>query len=187
MRLLPNMTVLVSAGGATTEQLFRRSIDLPGPVYLRLGRGPTPQLPQDAPPIRIGEAQVLRHGDDVTLVACGPYPVNAALLAADELADVGIEANVLHMHTIKPLDVATLIEHSRHVRMVLSIEEHWVTGGLGSAVAEALAARLPVPVRRIGVSDEFVSMAGDQEYLLKRTGIEPSAIVAEVLSELDPD
>jgi transketolase len=187
MRVLPNMTVLVSAGGDSTEQLFRQSMDLPGPVYLRLGRGPTPQLPPDAPPIRIGEAQVLRHGDDVTLVACGPYPVNAALLAADELAELGIEANVLHMHTIKPLDVDTLVEYSRHVRMVVSVEEHWATGGLGSAVAETLAGRLPVPIRRIGVSDEFVAKAGDHAYLLKQTGIEPSAVVTEVLSELDPD
>jgi transketolase len=187
MRVLPNMTVLVSAGGDSTEQLFRQSMDLPGPVYLRLGRGPTPQLPPDAPPIRIGEAQVLRHGDDITLVACGPYPVNAALLAADELAELGIEANVLHMHTIKPLDVDTLVEYSRHVRMVVSVEEHWETGGLGSAVAETLASRLPVPIRRIGVSDEFVAQAGDHAYLLKQTGIESSAVVAEVLSELDPD
>ena len=187
MRLLPNMTVLVSAGGDSTDRLFRQSMDLPGPVYLRLGRGPAPQLPPDAPPVRIGEAQVLRHGDDVTLVACGPYPVHAALLAADELADLGLEANVLHMHTIKPFDVATLVEYARDVRMVVTVEEHWATGALGAAAAEALAARLPVPVRVIGIPDEFVSMAGDHEYLLKREGIKPSTIVATVLGELDSD
>lgn len=184
MRILPNMTVLVSTGGATTEQLFRQSMELPGPAYLRLGRGTTPQLPLDAPPVRIGYAQVLRHGDDVTLVACGPYPVNAALLAADWLAGLGIEANVLNMHTIKPFDVATLVEYARHMRMVVTVEEHWEIGGLGAAVAETLASRLPVPVRRIGVSDEFISVAGDHQYLLKRVGITPDAVVAEVCGAL---
>jgi transketolase len=184
MRVLPNMTVLVSTGGSTTEQLFAQSMKLPGPAYLRLGRGPTPQLPTDAPPVRIGEAQVLRHGDDVTLVACGPYPVNAALLAADRLAELGIEASVLNMHTIKPFDVATLVEYARHVRMVVSVEEHWEIGGLGAAVAEALAGRLPVPIRRIGVSDEFIAMAGDHRQLLKRAGITPDAVVEEVCDAL---
>ncbi|QXJ22404.1 transketolase [Actinomadura graeca] len=180
MRTLPNMTVLVSAGGASTEALFRQCVDLPGPVYLRLGRGPTPQLPEDAPPVRIGEAQVLRHGDDVTLVACGPYPVEAALLAAERLADLGVEAAVLNMHTVKPLDVTTLLEFARRSRLVVTVEEHWETGGLGAAVGEALAPRLPVQVRRVAVSDEFVSMAGDHPYLLERTGIRPDAVVDEV-------
>lgn len=187
MRILPNMTVLVSAGGASTEQLFRQSMDLPGPVYLRLGRGRTPQLPQDAPPVRIGDAQVLRHGDDVTLVACGPYPVNAALLAGDWLAELGIEASVLNMHTIKPFDVPTMVECARHARMVVSIEEHWEVGGLGAAVAETLAGRLPVPIRRIGVSDEFISVAGDHPYLLKRAGITPAAVVTGVCDALGID
>ncbi|WP_067460593.1 transketolase family protein [Actinomadura macra] len=180
MRTLPNMTVLVPAGGATTETLFRQCVDLPGPVYLRLGRGATPQLPEDAPPVRIGEAQVLRHGDDVTLAACGPYPVDAALLAAERLADLGLDAAVLNLHTVKPLDVATLLEFARRSRLVVTVEEHWETGGLGAAVSEALAPRLPVQVRRVAVSDEFVSMAGDHPYLLDRTGIRPDAVVDEV-------
>jgi transketolase len=184
MRLLPNMTVLVSTGGESTARLFRQSVDLPGPVYLRLGRGPTPQLPEDAPPVRLGEAQVLRHGDDVTLVACGPYPVHAALLAAERLSEHGVEASVLNMHTIKPLDVATLVEHARNTRLVIAVEEHWEHGGLGAAVSEALAGRLPVLVRRVGVSDEFVSMAGDHPYLLERSGITPDAVVDEVREAL---
>jgi transketolase len=184
MRTMPNMTVLVSTGGVSTEQLFRQSMELPGPVYLRLGRGPTPQLPPDAPAVRIGEAQVLRQGDDVTLVACGPFPVNAALLAADQLSHEGIEASVLNLHTIKPLDVATLAEYARHARLVVCVEEHWEIGGLGGAVAEALASRLPVLVRRVAVPHEFVSMAGDQPYLLDRMGINPGKVVAEVRDAL---
>ncbi len=180
MRVLPNMTVLVSTGGDNTEQLFRQCMDLPGPVYLRLGRGPTPQLPEDAPPARIGEAQVLRRGDDVTLVACGPYPVNAALLAADRLSEFGVEANVLNMHTIKPFDVATLVEYARNVPLVVTVEEHWEIGGLGAAVSESLCGRLPVTLRRVGIADQFMSMAGDHSYLLERAGITPDAVVAEV-------
>jgi transketolase len=184
MRVLPNMTVLVSTGGESTAELFRQSVDLPGPVYFRLGRGATPQLPEDAPPVRIGEAQVLRHGEDVTLVACGPYPVHAALMAAERLAERDLSASVLNMHTIKPLDVATLVEHARESRLVISVEEHWEHGGLGAAVSEALAGRLPVLVRRVGVSDEFVSMAGDHPYLLERSGITPDAVVDAVLEAL---
>jgi transketolase len=191
MRVLPNMTVLVSTGGDNTEQLFRQAMESPGPVYLRLGRGPTPQLPENAPPIRIGEAQVLRHGDDVTLVACGPYPVNAALLAAERLAELGIGANVLNMHTIKPFDVATMVEYARNVPLVVTVEEHWESGGLGAAVSEALAGRLPVVIRRVGISDEFMSMAGDHPYLLERAGITPDAVVDEVRDvlgeEFDPE
>jgi transketolase len=187
MRVLPNMTVLVSTGGTNTEQLFRQCMDLPGPVYLRLGRGPTPQLPEEAPPARIGEAQVLRHGDAVTLVACGPYPVHAALLAAERLSQAGIEANVLNMHTIKPFDVATLVEYARHVRLVVTVEEHWEIGGLGAAVSETLSSRLPVTIRRVGVEDTFMSMAGDHAYLLERAGVTPDAVVAEVTDVLSEE
>ena len=187
MRVLPNMTVLVSTGGDNTEQLFRQCMDLPGPVYLRLGRGPTPQLPDDAPPAKIGEAQVLRHGDSVTLVACGPYPVNAALVAAERLSELGVEANVLNMHTIKPFDVATMVEFARSVPLVVTVEEHWESGGLGAAVSEALAGRLPVVIRRVGISDQFVSMAGDHPYLLERAGITADAVVDEVRDVLSEE
>jgi transketolase len=184
MRVLPNMTVVVSPGGRATEELFRQAMALPGPLYFRLGRGGTPELPTGCPAVRIGQAQVLRHGEEVTLVACGPFPVHAALLAADQLAAQDIDATVLHMHTIKPLDVATLVDHARRSRLVVTVEEHWKNGGLGTAVAEALSERLPIPVRRVAVDDHFVSTAGDHSSLLDRTGITPDSVVATVCDAL---
>jgi transketolase len=180
MRLLPNMTVLVPADAAATVSLFEQCRDLPGPVYLRLGRTATPDLPVDAPPVRIGQAQWLRHGDDVLLVCCGPYPVLLALQAAQSLATGGIEAAVLNMHTVKPLDEHALTAVQAPV---VTVEEHWRSGGLGSAVTEALA-ETGRRVLRIGVPDRFVSMAGDQQFLLERSGITAESIERAALRAL---
>ncbi|MFF5639763.1 transketolase family protein [Streptomyces sp. NPDC012825] len=181
MRLLPNMTVLVPADAAATEELVRASVDLPGPVYLRLGRGGTPDLGPDLPPLRIGEAQRLRDGDDVTLIATGPYPVLLALEAAAELAAHGIEAGVLNMHTVKPLDTEAVHAAARATRHIVTVEEHWAAGGLGSAVAETVAERGPgCRVSRVAVPDAFAAGHGGQTHLLERNGITREAIVDRV-------
>ena len=180
MRVLPNMTVLVPADAAATVALFEQCRDLPGPVYLRLDRTPTPDLLVDAPPIRIGQAQPLRQGDDVLLVCCGPYPVQLALQAAESLAARGVGAAVLNMHTVKPLDELALTALGAPV---VTVEEHWRSGGLGSAVAEALA-ESGRRVLRIGVPDQFVSMAGDQRFLLENSGITAEAIELAALRAL---
>ncbi|HEX8094837.1 transketolase family protein, partial [Jatrophihabitans sp.] len=181
MRLLPNMTVLAPADAAGTVSLFEQCRDLPGPVYLRLDRKPTPGLPVDAPPIRIGQAQPLRQGDDVLLVCCGPYPVLMALEAAESLAARGVQAAVLNMHTVKPLDELALA--GSHAPVV-TVEEHWRSGGLGSAVAEVLA-ETGRRVLRVGVPDRFVSMAGDQQFLLERSGVSAESIEAAALRALE--
>ncbi len=180
MRLFPNMTVLVPADAAATVTLFEQCRELPGPVYLRLDRTPTPTLPLGLPPIRIGQAQQLRHGTDLLLVCCGPYPVVLALRAAESLAARGVQAAVLNMHTVKPLDELALAGLEVPV---VTIEEHWRSGGLGSAVAEALAETCR-PVVRIGVADQFVSMAGDQKFLLERSGITIESIEQAALRVL---
>ncbi len=172
MRLLPNMTVLVPADAPAAGELFRQSLALPGPAYLRLGRSATPELPDSAPPIILGRAQRLRSGTDVLLVACGGYPVQFALQAADALDTAGVSAAVLNMHTIKPLDTAALTELPVPV---VTVEEHWQAGGLGGAVLEALA-ESGRPVARVGVADRFVSMAGGQPFLLERAGITADAV-----------
>lgn len=181
MRLLPNMTVLVPADAAATVTLFEQSRELPGPVYLRLDRTPTPVLQLDAPALRIGQAQLLRQGEDVLLVCCGPYPVVLALQAAESLASRGVQATVLNMHTVKPLDELALAGIEAPV---VTIEEHWRSGGLGSAVAEVLA-ETGRRVLRIGVPDHFVSMAGDQKFLLERSGISAESIERAALRVLD--
>jgi transketolase len=177
-RVLPNMTVLVPADAASAGQMFRQCLDLPGPVYLRLGRNATPDLPDGAPPVRLGEAQTLRTGTDVTLAACGPYPVHAALDAATELAEAGIDATVLNLHTVKPLDVAALRRSALETGAVLTVEEHWRDGGFGGAVTEALAEHDGVRVVRMGMPDEFVPVAGGQLYQLERAGLTAPAVAA---------
>jgi transketolase len=177
MRLLPNMTVVVPADPADAEELLRQCLDLPGPVYLRLDRGAVPGLPA-CPPVELGRAQLLRYGGSVTLAACGAYPVRAAVEAAETLASAGVSATVLNLHTVKPLDVAAVTDAAARTGLVVTVEEHWSAGGLGSAIAETLAELAVARVFRIAVADEFVTCAGDQRYLLARTGITAAAIVA---------
>ncbi|MET9499403.1 transketolase C-terminal domain-containing protein [Streptomyces sp. NPDC006552] len=178
MRLLPNMTILVPADAEQTRTMVRAADALPGPVYLRLGRGATPALPPGVEPAVPGRAQTLRRGTDVTLVATGPYPVLRALEAADRLAAEGVSARVLNMHTIKPLDEEALLAAARTTAGLVTVEEHWVRGGLGSAVAEVVSGARPcAPVLRVGVADAFAVGSGGHEHLLARNGITTEAIL----------
>jgi len=179
MRLLPNLTVLVPADARATEQLLRAAHQLPGPVYLRLGRNATPDLDPGLEPAEIGRAQRLRSGGDLTLIATGPYPVQAALTAGELLAAAGIGATVLNMHTVKPLDAEAVKAATTSGRGIVTVEEHWSAGGLGSAVAEVVSElAAPVPVRRVAVADRFALGSGGQQHLLQRNGI-----TAEVVAE----
>jgi transketolase len=190
MRTLPGMTVVTPADVSSTEQSVRQALDLPGPAYIRLGRKASPPL--NAGPVRLGRAQWLRSGADLAIMACGPYPVLASVAAAELLADRGIEAAVLNVHTLKPLDVAAIVSAAKSVAAVITVEEHWRTGGLGGAVAETLAEHLPTRLARIGMPDTFVKVVGDQEYLLDHYGITDAKIAATALTLLggvsdDPD
>ncbi len=184
MRALPHMTVVVPGDAAGTEELLRQALALDGPVYLRLGRGATPDLPA-GPPLRLGKAQQLRTGTDITLAACGPYPVLAALEAADLLEGEGITANVLHLHTVKPLDTSALLSSLGVGDTVITVEEHWRSGGFGSAVAEALSAVRPVRVHRMALPDEFVPVAGSQRYLIERGGISARTIAEQARKSVE--
>ncbi|CCH32932.1 transketolase C-terminal domain-containing protein [Actinosynnema sp. NPDC047251] len=178
MRTLPNMTVVVPGGPGSTTALLDQLAGVPGPVYLRLGRKATPELPADVPAPELGRLQRLRAGTAVVLVATGPLPVLRALDAADLLAADGLAAGVLHVHTVKPLDAAGLLAQTRDARLVVTIEEHWRTGGLGSAVAEALSDHGPRRVLRLGLPDEFVATVGTQEELLDAAGVTAAGIAA---------
>jgi transketolase len=183
MRALPNMTVVVPADSAAVRSFVDQSLRLPGPLYLRLGRKATPALPVTDPPV-IGRVQRLLPGSDVVLVACGPYPVHAALAAAGELATAGVDAGVLNMHTVKPLDVDGLCAATAAARLVVTVEEHWRSGGLGAAVAEALAEHAPVRVIRLGMPDTFASHVGSHESLLEHYGITAAAVADTVRDRL---
>ncbi|MCP9985369.1 transketolase [Streptomyces sudanensis] len=180
MRMLPNVTVLVPADGPATETLVRACAELPGPVYLRLGRGATPALAAREP-VQIGVAQSLRRGTDVTLIATGPYPVLTALRTADELAGAGIDVAVLNMHTVKPLDQEAIVTAATRTRGIVTVEEHWAAGGLGSAVAEVVAdLGAACPVRRVAVADRFAAGTGGHRHLLARNGISGAAVTEQV-------
>lgn len=184
MRALPGMTVVVPADAAATEAFVEQSLHLPGPLYVRLGRKPTPALPAAPPPV-IGKAQTLRQGDAVVLVACGPYPVLACLEAAEALAQQGVEATVLNMHTLRPFDAETLVAAARPASLVVTLEEHWRGGGLGGAVAETLAEQAPTRVTRLGVPDRFVDEVGNQEHLVAHYGLTAERVVKAVRTGLD--
>jgi transketolase len=180
MRMLPGLTVAVPADVEQSEAVVRQSVDLPGPAYIRLGRGPTPAL--GGGPVEIGTAQRLASGGDLAIVACGPYPVLAAVAAAARLATAyGIGAAVLNVHTIRPLDIDAIVAAADGTAGVITVEEHWRAGGLGGAVAETLAERAPARVARIGMPDTFAEWAGGQSELLARYGITEDAIVATAL------
>lgn len=184
LRVLPGMTVVVPADAAATEAFVEQSLDLPGPLYVRLGRKPTPALPAGPAPV-IGQAQTLRQGGDVVLAGCGPYPVLACLAAADVLAGHGIEATVLNMHTLRPFDAETLVAAARPASLVVTIEEHWRSGGLGGAVTETLAEAAPTRVLRLGMPDRFVDTVGNQEHLVSHYDLTADRVVRTVRTALD--
>lgn len=176
MRAMPNMAVVVPSDAAMAEQVVAAVAELPGPSYVRLGRRATPLVHPPGFVFTLGRAAPLRDGADVTLVACGPHPVLAALTAHDLLAERGIAARVLDMATLKPFDTAAVVEAAGTGAGVVTVEEHSIIGGLGSAVAEALAEHAPVPLRRIGMPDRFCTHVGSQEELLEVYGITGPAV-----------
>lgn len=184
MRLLPDMTVLVPPDARAVRSLMGQLASVPGPAYLRLGRKPTPALPEWVPDPVLGHIQPLRDGHDVVVVSTGSLPVLAALEAAEMLEADGISTAVLHAHTIKPFDVAGLLARTESARLVVTIEEHWRAGGLGSLVAESLAENLPRRLLRIGMPDSFVHQVGTQHELLAAAGIGPAQIAARTRTAL---
>ena len=170
MRVIPNMTVLVPADAPETVAMVRAAAEHLGPVYIRLGRPAVPVLARtQAIDFRIGRAEWLRHGTDVTLVACGVM-VDQALQAAAELEGEGIQAGVLNMSTIKPIDREALILAARQSGAIVTAEEHTILGGLGAAVCEVLAEDYPVPVVRVGTRDCY-GESGTPNALLKKYGL----------------
>ena len=175
MRALPHMTVLVPCDALEARKATIACADYPGPVFLRLGRAPVPTITKDADPYRIGQAALLRPGDDVAIVACGVM-VAHALQAAEQLAKEGIEARVINLHTVKPLDEGTLLAAAKETGALVTAEEHTVLGGLGGAVAELLVQAHPVPMRFVGVLDRF-GTSGDPADLMKAFHLMPEDLV----------
>lgn len=181
MRSLPNLMV-VAPGDPIEAQLATKALaQVDGPAYLRLGRAGEPSVYNATPQFRLGEAITICEGSDITLIASGSMLYNTRLVA-DELIAQGISTRVLSMPTIKPLDVKAVLEAALETDAIITLEEHSITGGLGSAVAEVLMESNVRPrcFKRIGLPDKFTSIVGTQDYLREQYGLDPASILGTI-------
>ena len=178
MRTIPGMTVICPADATEAYAAVEAALNHVGPMYLRFGRFAVPDLTSDLIPeynFEIGKGVTYRTGGDVTIVATG-YMVHLAVEAADMLKEEGIDAGVINIHTVKPLDTELIVNAAKESGAIVTAEEHNIIGGLGSAVAEAVAEACPVPVLRVGVNDEY-GQSGKVPELLEIYGLTSAKIV----------
>lgn len=175
MRVLPEMTVIVPSDGFETEQVISTIAEYEGPVYVRLGRGKVPPVMPEDYRFEIGKAYVFHLGKDLNIIATG-IMVSEALKARDILRADGIDAGVINMSTIKPLDEETVLKAAEASNFIITAEEHSIIGGLGSAIGEYLSEERPVRIKRIGVRDRF-GRSGKPEELMKLYGLTAGDIV----------
>ncbi len=154
MRVLPNMTVVVPCDAIETKKAVRAVAEFVGPTYLRLARPVVEDMTKDTTEFKIGKGIVLREGKDVCLIACG-LMVKEAIMAREELKKEGIDAYVINMHTIKPIDVDLINEMNKKCKLIVTCEEHSIIGGLGSAVAEVMVNEPHAKLKMVGVKDKF--------------------------------
>lgn len=167
MRVMPNMTVLSPCDATQARLMTQAAIEqLNGPVYIRFGREPVPDFSSPQQDLEIGKGQLLRPGTDLTIIATG-HLVWEALQAADALAQEQISARVINIHTIKPFDTEILLSAAKETGLIVTAEEHQVTGGLGGAVAEILAQHFPVPVAMVGMNNRFGESGQPSELMNK--------------------
>lgn len=169
MRAIPRMRVVVPADSVSTKAIVKAVADIHGPFYIRLTRPSTQVVYEGGFTYEMGKANVLRDGPDVAIFACG-IMVPEALKAADSLKAQGTNASVVDLHTIKPIDVETIVKFASKCGRVVTAEEHNVIGGMGSAVAEVIVENKPVPMKRVGVMDTF-GESGEAKELMKKYGL----------------
>jgi transketolase len=183
MRVLPNMTVL-SPCDATQAKLaaIAAVLQAKGPVYIRFGREAVPDFTSLEMPFEIGKGQVFTVGDDLSIIATG-HMVWEALCAADHLKAQGIHARVINLHTIKPLDRELILQSAKETKAILTVEEHQIHAGMGSAVAELVNRHYPVPFEMVGVNDSF-GESGKPGELMEKYGLTSTAIIEKAMSLL---
>ncbi|MGO1044633.1 transketolase family protein [Clostridioides difficile] len=180
MRGIPNMVVINPADGIEAKKAIFSAVDYNGPIYIRLGRATTEDIHNDDYNFKIGKGEILRQGSDVAIISTG-IMVSKAIKSAELLSEEGIEAMVVNISTIKPIDSELIVKVAKNTGKVVTVEEHSVIGGLGSAVTEVLSEKYPVVVKRIGINDEF-GQSGNPESLLNYYGLTVENIVSTVKS-----
>lgn len=178
MRCLPEMTLLVPADYYETKKATLLAAEIQGPVYIRFGREKVPVVSKEDDEFIIGKAKIMKEGSSVTIVACGAM-VAEALDASDELEKEGISAEVINLHTIKPIDKETLINSVKKTGALVTAEEHQIMGGMGSAVFEVLMQNFPVPAEMVGIEDTF-GESGTPDELMKKYGCKSRNIIEKV-------
>jgi transketolase len=176
VRSLPNMTVVVAADAVEVKKAVSAVAEYDGPVYLRVSRAEVPVIFDERHEVHIGQGVTLREGGDVTLIGTG-IMVGRCIEAAEVLRREGIDARVIEMHTLKPIDEGLIVQAAQETGAIVTAEEHNIIGGLGGAVTEVLSSQCPIPILRVGIADTFTE-TGPYEALLDRYGMGVTDIVA---------
>ncbi len=181
-RALPGITVLVPCDATETRGVVRAAAKIDGPVYMRISRAEAPDMFDSSYNFEVGKAVKMTDGSDVTIISTG-YMTIKAVQAAEKLAKDGIKARVVNMHTIKPIDEACIVKCAQDAGAIVTVEEHNVFGGLGSAVSEVLTQKCPVPLEMVGIQDVFAE-SGDYEQLLEKYGLSADNICSRAKAVL---
>lgn len=182
MRAIAGMVVLQPADVVETRSMLEFAMNYHGPVYMRIGRDPVPQFVSDDYHFQLGKSMTLRDGNDVTLITYGDL-VEETMLAAERLSKNGIQSRVINMSSIKPIDEDAIVAAAKETGGIVTVDNHNIFGGLGSAVCEVVAEKIPVRVKRIGVKDTF-GKSGTNEQMKEKFGLRAEDIVREVLEFL---
>lgn len=182
-RAMPNMTIITPSDGVLTRKAVPAIADYEGPVYFRLGRPPVPAIHNENTNFTIGKAITLRNGSDISIIAAG-IMVHQAIKASEILKKEGIEARVIEIHTIKPIDKEVIIQAAEETGAIVTAEDHSINAGLGAGVAEILVENCPIPMKRVGVLDVF-SESGSDEDLRKKYKMTAEDIVAATKNVLE--
>lgn len=182
MRTIPGMTVINPSDGVSAKKLLGQAVAMNGPCYVRLGRAAVPIFYDEAADIALGKGNMLRDGNDVTVIATG-IMVNEAVMAAEKLAAGGISVRVVDIHTIKPIDAEIIIKAAQETKAIVTAEEHSIIGGLGSAVAEVVVRHAPVKMAMVGQQDTY-GESGKPDELKKKYKMTADDIASAVRSVL---
>ena len=182
MRTIPGMTVINPSDGVSAKKLLEQAVEMYGPCYVRLGRAAVPVFYDESADITLGRANTIREGKDVTVIATG-IMVNEAFIAAEKLAEEGIDVRVIDIHTIKPIDSDAIIKAAEETKAIVTAVEHSIVGGLGSAVAEVVVKSAPVRMAMVGQQDTY-GESGKPDQLKEKYGMTSADIINAVKSVL---